>query len=134
MNNLKQSYHIVVLKLSHCKSIAVFFLSFHFFKNEIYKPLRWWLLNFWIINFWILWNTNIVLCMKKLLNENHGQTRCRNLPKWEFWKVEHLKLFWVKLNSIFGAAYYKRKYIFLFLDALSLIFSKTSWLKNFCWI
>ena len=39
-------YHTVTLKLLHCNSTAVFFLYFYLSKQEIHKPIRWWLLKF----------------------------------------------------------------------------------------
>ena len=69
------SYHIAILKLLNCNSSAVFCLYFYLSKHEIYKPLRWWLLNFWmIINFQILWKTHIVFCVLK--------TNC-----WKSWRT-----------------------------------------------
>ena len=102
-------------------SIAVFFLYFCLSKHEIYKSLRWWLLNFWsLINFQILWKTNIVFSIWKTNYWNpgehhHGQQlavgilQSRNFGK--------QMLFLVKHNSIFVAAYYNRKNnIFPFMD------------------
>ena len=45
-----------------------------------------------------------ILC-EKLLVENHGGHHCKNFAKYEFWKVEHVKLFLVKHNLIFGTEY-----------------------------
>ena len=39
---------------------------------------------------------------EKILVENNGGSRCKNLRKKEFWKVEHAELFLEKYNSIFG--------------------------------
>ena len=39
---------------------------------------------------------------EKILVENNGGRRCKNLGKKEFWKVEYVKLFLEKYNSIFG--------------------------------
>ena len=51
----------------------------------------------------------------------------------EFWKVENVKLFFVKYNLIFGARYYNRKNnIFPIMDTLSSIaFKKNPEEKNF---
>ena len=93
------SYHIAILKLLHCISIAVFFLYFYLSKHEIYKPLWQWI----IINFQILWKINIVFCVWKTTCWKPWKTsNCRNFAKQEFWKVEHVKLFLVKHNSILG--------------------------------
>ena len=66
-----------------------------------------------------------------LFIENHGGRRCRNFAK--FWKVEDVKLFSVKYNSIFGVGYYDRKNdILSFMDVLSLVpFLKNPEEKNF---
>ena len=45
---------------------------------------------------------------EKLIVENHVGHRCRNFEK-EFWKIEHVRLFLVKHNSIFGTGYYNKK-------------------------
>ena len=59
---------IVILKLLHYNSIAVFSIYFYLSKHEIQKLLWWWVLIFWIIiNFWILWKTNIEFCVKNYL-------------------------------------------------------------------
>ena len=59
---------------------------------------------------------------EKLLVENQGGHCCRNIAKQKFWKVEHVKLFLVKHNSIFGAGNYNRQNdAFPFTDVLSLI-------------
>ena len=39
---------------------------------------------------------------EKILVENNGERRCKNLGKKQFWKVEHAELFLEKYNSIFG--------------------------------
>ena len=57
---------------------------------------------------------------EKLLVENHGGRCCRNFVKQGFWKVEHVKLFLVKRNSIFGAAYDKEKATFFLLQTFYL--------------
>ena len=51
----------------------------------------------------------------------------------KFWKVEDVKLFSVKYNSIFGVGYYDRKNdILSFMDVISLIpFLKNPEEKNF---
>ena len=54
-------------------------------------------------------------CIEKVLDENRGGLRCRNFAKKEFWKIEHIKLFLVKHNSIFGVGYYSRKNKFFLL-------------------
>ena len=113
------SYYIV-------DSIAVFFLYLCLSKHEIYKSLRWWLLNFWsLINFQILWKTNIIFSIwktnywKSWRTSSWTATRCRDFAK-------QIMLFLVKHNSIFVAAYYTRKNIFPFTDFFSLI----SWGKK----
>ena len=63
-------------------------------------------------------HTQIQACMQffkpwysaceKLIVENHVGHRCRNFEK-EFWKIEHVRLFLVKHNSIFGTGYYNKK-------------------------
>ena len=58
---------------------------------------------------------------EKLLAENHGGRRCRDFVKQEFWKVEQVKLFLVKQNSILGVRYYSTKNIFPFKDVLPLV-------------
>ena len=125
------NYHILILKLLHCNSIAVFFLYFFLSKHAIYKPLslRWLLLKFWIvINFLILWMKNNILWVKNYLLKimedfAEGILHIR---------VEHVKLFLVKHNSVFGAGYYKRKNdIFCLTEVLYLIsFLKKSWRKK----
>ena len=65
----------------------------------------------------------VCVCVcEKLLAENHGDSCCRNFTKQELWKVQHVKLFLVKQNSIFREGYYSRKDdIFPFTEALPLI-------------
>ena len=66
-------------------------------------------------------NKYYILC-EKLLVENHKECYWKNFAKQEFWKVEHVTLFFVKHNSTFWARYYDRKNdIFAFTDVLSLI-------------
>ena len=38
---------------------------------------------------------------EKLLVKNHGGCWCKNFAKYEFWKIEHVKLFSVEHNSFF---------------------------------
>ena len=81
-----RSYHIVILKLLHCNSIAVFFLYFDLLKHEIYIPLCWWLLNnnnklshIMKSKYCILWSKN---CLSKIMEDiNVGISRSRNFGK-----------------------------------------------------
>ena len=66
------NYHIVILKLLNCNSIAVFFLYFYLSKHKSMKFIKLYgsdYLNFWIImNFRILWkNKYCILFVKNYL-------------------------------------------------------------------
>ena len=118
------SYQVVILKLWHCNSIAVFFY-FHLSKHESYKPLQWWLLNFWIIiNFQFYEKQIIILCVKNYLLKIIEDVTIAILQSIA------VNFFLVKHNSIFEAGYCNRKNIFPFTDLLSLIFSKKKILRK----
>ena len=57
-------------------------------------------------------NKYCILFMKDYL-KNHGDCRCRNFAKYGFSRVERVKLYLVKHNSIFGTGYYNKKTFFL---------------------
>ena len=64
---------------------------------------------------------------EKLLAENHGGHCCRNFAKQKFWKVENIKLFLVKHNSIFGWDIKTEKTTFSFYEhfVFNIFFKKT---------
>ena len=74
------------------------------------------------MRFRILWKSKYcILYVKNYLLKTMEQVAIGILRSRNFGKVEHVKLFLVKHNSIFGAGYYNRKNdIFPFTDILSL--------------
>ena len=91
---------ISTLKLLHCNSIAVFYsmkfinLSKNFIRLMKISKFVIWI----IINFQKLWKKILHSVCEKLFVGNHGERRCRNFAKEEFWKVH---VFFVVVFLIF---------------------------------
>ena len=120
------SNHIVIMKLLRCNSIAVFLVCFFLSNHEIFKLLRWWLLNSWItINFWTLWKTNIVLFVLKTTCLKSWRTSLQNFCKVGVLESRACYVIFSKRQFFSWAGYYNRKHdIFPFTDVSSFIFLK----------